>query len=444
MKFGIKFGNERLITPSGLGIAGILIQKTNFKKRVNKMKSKENENPQIKNSDILLSYIGLLCQGKSDFEAILEMHEDKEFFQNALDINRIPSSAILRQRMNKMDNITRTIILEENINLLNATNIAITECFKDYIALDIDVSPFDNSNTKKEGVSYTYKGFNGYSPILAYLGEEGYIVNLELREGATHSQKDTDIFLKNTIGYAKKLTRTKILVRMDSGNDSSDNIKVCLKSETFCDFLIKRNLRSEKLESWSEIAQGNKEKGIGLYAEPRDGKKVYTGSVYRKIDGVENEVRIVYQIIERTIRADGQMLLFPELEVQTWWTSLELGEEDVINLYKAHGTSEQFHSEIKTDMDLERFPSGHFKTNALVLELAILAYNILRIIGQESLKNGDIINKKNVLRRRLRTVIQNLIFIASRVVLHARRAWLDLGQSNMWRFAFKRIYEKFT
>ena len=41
--------------------------------------------------------------------------------------------------------------------------------------------------------------------------------------------------------------------------------------------------------------------------------------------------------------------------------------------------------ELKTDMDLERLPSGKFETNELVLELAILSYNILRMIGQESL-----------------------------------------------------------
>ena len=33
-------------------------------------------------------------------------------------------------------------------------------------------------------------------------------------------------------------------------------------------------------------------------------------------------------------------------------------------------------------MDMERLPSGKFETNELVLELAILAYNILRMIGQ--------------------------------------------------------------
>ncbi len=33
-------------------------------------------------------------------------------------------------------------------------------------------------------------------------------------------------------------------------------------------------------------------------------------------------------------------------------------------------------------MDLERLPSGKFTTNALILELGMIAYNILRMIGQ--------------------------------------------------------------
>jgi S-adenosylmethionine hydrolase len=32
----------------------------------------------------------------------------------------------------------------------------------------------DNSQTRKEGVSYTYKGYDGYAPIAAYLGQEGW------------------------------------------------------------------------------------------------------------------------------------------------------------------------------------------------------------------------------------------------------------------------------
>ena len=57
---------------------------------------------------------------------------------------------------------------------------------------------------------------------------------------------------------------------------------------------------------------------------------------------------------------------------------------DVIELYKDHATHEQFHSEFKTDMDLERLPSGKFDTNFLVCAMAAVAMNILRLIGQNT------------------------------------------------------------
>ena len=57
------------------------------------------------------------------------------------------------------------------------------------------MSPFDNGKTHKEGVSRTYKGTDGYAPMMGYLGQAGYALAFELREGKQHSQKDTPAFL---------------------------------------------------------------------------------------------------------------------------------------------------------------------------------------------------------------------------------------------------------
>ena len=114
MKFEIVFGKERLITPTGLALAGLLLKKTDLRKRLNGTLLKENANPVIKNGDVAHSYVGLLCQGKSDFEAICEMHEDKQFYKYALNINDIPSEPTLRQRMDTVKGAWRDIILEEN------------------------------------------------------------------------------------------------------------------------------------------------------------------------------------------------------------------------------------------------------------------------------------------------------------------------------------------
>ena len=93
-------------------------------------------------------------------------------------------------------------------------------------------------------------------------------------------------------------------------------------------------------------------------------------------------------------------------------------------------------------MDVERLPSGKFDTNALVLELAMIAYNLLRMIGQESLKYKQD-DKRHVRRRRLRTVISNLIQIAGHLTYHARKLRLSLGQSNAWADAFIGVWRCF-
>ncbi|MDN5331733.1 MAG: hypothetical protein PWP45_958 [Tepidanaerobacteraceae bacterium] len=97
-------------------------------------------------SDVAISFIGLLCQGKNDFDSIEPFCQDK-FFK-----------------------------------------------------------------------------FEGYSPIFAYLGREGYVVNVKLREGRQHCQKDAPEFINESIQYARAVIDKPLIVKMDAGNDSIENI----------------------------------------------------------------------------------------------------------------------------------------------------------------------------------------------------------------------------
>lgn len=104
---------------------------------------------------------------------------------------------------------------------------------------------------------------------------------------------------------------------------------------------------------------------------------------------MERPIRVVYQVIERIVEADGQILLVPKIEVQVFFTTLRCPPWQVIKLFRDHATSEQFNSELKTDLNLERLPSGKFATNDLVLCTGLVAYNLLRAIGQISIQEPD-------------------------------------------------------
>lgn len=448
----IEFSDERLITPSGLVFVGQILGKSNFVKKINRAPiSNEYLQKQIKNGDILLTYIGMLCQGKPQYEAVREMMDDPDYYKYALGIAyAIPSAETLRQRFDMIGDSLRGDILQANIDMLREMKIEPAALENGYVPVDIDVTPFDNSKTKKEGVSRTYKGFDGYAPIMAYIGTEGYFVNTQLRVGKQHCQKETPDFLRETIELCRQLTDKSLLIRLDSGNDASENIGIFMEESyryNNVSFIIKRNPRQESKEEWLASVKDC----CTNIQKPRDGKTVYIGQTFRDVTyTLPNKtektagIRTIYEITERTIDKHGQYFIVPDIELDTYWTNLPLSDQNIIDLYHAHGESEQYHSEIKTDMDVERLPSGKFDSNKLVLELTIIAYNILRIVGQESLKKRDDPGRKKVRRRRIRTIISNLMQFAGHLTEHAGRLVLSIGRSNRWRFTFKRIYDSFA
>ncbi len=447
----IEFSDERLITPSGLVFVGQILGKSNFVKKINRAPISNEYLQQIKNGDILLTYIGMLCQGKPQYEAVREMMDDPDYYKYALGIAyAIPSAETLRQRFDMIGDSLRGDILQANIDMLREMKIEPAALENGYVPVDIDVTPFDNSKTKKEGVSRTYKGFDGYAPIMAYIGTEGYFVNTQLRVGKQHCQKETPDFLRETIELCRQLTDKPLLIRLDSGNDASENIGIFMEESyryNNVSFIIKRNPRQESKEEWLASVKDC----CTNIQKPRDGKTVYIGQTFRDVTyTLPNKtektagIRTIYEITERTIDKHGQYFIVPDIELDTYWTNLPLSDQNIIDLYHAHGESEQYHSEIKTDMDVERLPSGKFDSNKLVLELTIIAYNILRIVGQESLKKRDDPGRKKVRRRRIRTIISNLMQFAGHLTEHAGRLILSIGRSNRWRFTFKRIYDSFA
>ena len=167
-KFIIRYTNERLITPSGLSFVGAMVKNSGLVKECNRLTvSARRSQPQIKSGDILLSYIGLLCQGKTEFEAIKEMNADPDFFKMALGLKSgIPSPETLRQRMDYIGSSLRSTILRANVKMFQNYSMQPTPLDCGLIPVDIDVTPFDNSKTHKEGVSRTYKGYEGYAPMI--------------------------------------------------------------------------------------------------------------------------------------------------------------------------------------------------------------------------------------------------------------------------------------
>lgn len=111
-----------------------------------------------------------------------------------------------------------------------------------------------------------------------------------------------------------------------------------------------------------------------------------------------------------------------------YWTRLAADPAKVIELYYENGTSDQFHSKLKADLDLERMLSDKFNANELVLLFGMMPYSVLRLIGQESL--GDDMPIRNRVTQQLGSLMGDMVHHACQVGRHARRMVLSFGKRS--------------
>ena len=404
----------------------------------------------VANSDIVRSYVGLLVQGKSDFDAIENYRGDK-FYKQSLGIELLASSPTLRQRMDaQADALSQHVLpMIETLLTRRAPDYGVLPC--GWLAVDIDTFAMDNGGTAKEGVGRTYAGVDGYCPLASYIGAYGWALELSLRPGTQHSAKDTGDNLKRVIPMAQRLSaagpKAPLLARLDSGFDSAA-LMACVESmnqpgQVQVDFLIKWNPRSaDRAEMAAQLDACAHSEGAVPWTHPRAGKRVALWEQPVRVEGIQRPVRRVLRLAERTISASGQHLIVPEYELDGWTSTLpqSIGAQQIIDLYADHGTHEQFHAEFKTDLDLTRLPSGKFETNTLVCHLAALALNILRLMGQRGLLGSDGPVRHSAKRRRIKTVMQELIYRAGRLIDSGRRLILGLGANDRAAKVFMQMH----
>lgn len=398
--------------------------------------------------DVLLPYVASLATGCSDYEA-LRPWQGKPWVAKALRVSRVASPETVRQHLDNLADgyleNALALVGRASLDLLRRSEATLTPCATGHLCMDVDTTPHDNGRTRKEGVSRTYMpGVFGFQPIYAMVGEEGWCLHAEFRKGSQHGQNGTPDFLRQSIQNAREVSDRMLLMRMDSAFDAAENY--AMAEAEVVDFLVKGNpahLRWEWLEDVAELKKSEWQ---------RVGRNRRVAFLSRwEVRGFEGQPILVRRLLKVTKRLrwdlgdvpPGQRLLIKKdvvLEAETWLTSLELDAATLVALYADHATAEQYHSEIKGELDLERLPSASFRTNALVLHLGTLAYNLLRLLG--ILGKGVVRHRHPVQRHRIRTIIQELIRVPARILTGSDQFKLDLGRDLPGREAYLALHRK--
>ena len=139
--------DKRIPAATGIGLVGDILDRAGFQEQFRNVRSEDKRSrKQIDCGAIMTTFIGLLCMGKPDFDAIAEFQNDAAYYQTALHLRKgFPSSATLRQRMDEIGKTQREQLLNFNTHLLKSNHIEPTALKNGMIPLDMDVTPMDNS-----------------------------------------------------------------------------------------------------------------------------------------------------------------------------------------------------------------------------------------------------------------------------------------------------------
>ena len=343
-RFKITQSKEDIIATGGIAMVGALLNDNRGLARVDKMTTDRIKKGWISNSGIIKSVVGLFTLARTDF-ADIELFRDELAFRLALELERVPSEETLRQRLDLIAKLnSRQTLLDYAMRdlLRKVESFGTVKIGKHkLIPLDIDVAALLNPGCKKEGIARTYHQIDGYAPIFAYLGSEGYMLANELRIGSQHSENGAVEFLRRCLEQVKalKIDLRQIVVRVDSGHDDRKFIKVL--DEYGVKFIVKRNHRKEPRERYLELG-----KQYGEKQPSRDGKNVWHYSwgnvpVDKSAELFESEeesmrgtMTMVVAATERLTNAKtGEVFLFPEIEIDSWWTNIDCTEEECIAGY---------------------------------------------------------------------------------------------------------------
>jgi len=459
MTFNIQYTNENLHSNTGLSLISKLLDSVNpsavFRGHGLSVKSKGHSYSDL---NIIYSCLGLLCLGHSNYES-QDLFKSDRLFQKSLSLNRVPSKETLRQRLDLMaqkNEYAKEALSKWNFSILKKYALPNEITGTNLIPVDFDVTVMDNTGSKKEGVGQSYRpNVKGYAPMMTNIGNQGYLLNHEFRKGNAHSNcPGTLEYILKSMNLARQLCPDqKLLARFDSGNDSDKNI-VGLSNIKNTYFLIKHQLRGQNVASSKQALieyvmknYTSKEmldkNTVCYFAE-----QPYMAGMYDENEVfIQKSCRRILSVVELNNDINnGQPLLIPYRSVHMWRTNLPkttYNPQRVIKLYKDHGTSEQFHSEFKTDLDIERLPSSKFKTNELYMTIAQVVFNLLRIVGDKAVRLKILKSNDSRIRVRIRTVMLKLILLPCKFIRRHKRWTISLPRSNPLSIIFDRLYAEF-
>jgi hypothetical protein len=295
-----------------------------------------------------------------------------------------------------------------------------------YAAYTLDVDAFEIIG-EKETAAFTYKGHQGYMPLVGFLAEVGLCVHDEFREGNVSPSFGQQEFYREC---TQRMAPGKRIgyYRADSASYQAGLINTLDRDGV--KWAITADLDAAVKTLIGELPES-------AWAEP------VAGCGYELAETVHSMEKTVcaFRLVVRREEPRQQDLFLQERyryhAVATSWSVEEKSAQEVLAWHNQRGEAENEIKELKHGVGLERVPCGQSEANAVFFRIGVIAYNLF--LGFKRLSCPT-----TWLRHTLATFRWKLFQLAGRIVHHAGRISLKLTvaleQLRLLRGIRKRVF----
>lgn len=283
---------------------------------------------------------------------------------------------------------------------------------RERVTVDIDSSLVE---ADKKEAQKTYKGFDGYNPLLAWLDEPNVFLSGVFRPGNSSPQSH----LRSLVAQCRRLLPQgmKLRLRSDSAAYNAEVLRYCDKHGV--EFSISADLDAAVLasieaipeEKWQLVIRGEES---FLLAE----------TVHVMGHKSKHERLPAFRLIV-TKKLSGQLELFKDpIKHRAIITDLPetMSTLEVLDHHNDRGRMEKAIGELKGGFGLEHLPCGQLMANAAYLQICLIAYNLVTTFKSYALPEGW-------RRFEIKNLRFRLLCRAAKLVRHAGQTIMKLSQS---------------
>lgn len=371
LPFKLETTKDNITPHAGLGIFGEFLYSQRISEIIDKVLPKRKSSQSYSASVFALPLLLTMHGGGRHIEDIREIANDEALCE-LLQIDTVPTS-------NATGNWLRFIgSKKKGLNgLLKMNRLLLKRALKRVklkeFTLDIDATEIV---AEKHLALYTYKGNQGYMPMVGHVAETGMVIHDDFREGNVAPAAGNLAFIKNCIANmpkGKKITK----FRADAATYIAEvfnyleakNISFAIGGKK--DAAVMTLINELKKEDWREYQGTSK-----------------IASVLHTMNDTNKAFRLI--VIQRPYQSSFDVIENEENKRNSYRViatdDFDNAEEDIVNWYnKRADCSENKIKELKIGFNMEYMPCGTTQANAVFFRIGVIAYNLFKLFQIKTL-----------------------------------------------------------